>query len=121
MQHWCFEKNYVAEIKLEITDGWHMVRKVDKTKLLTVVGIIIFLFGGAVRIFSHLTSSADNYIENFDVIIFSGLIIGWGVSVEYRIVQKNIRICLVISAALMLLWMALRAIKYNRLRLFQRV
>lgn len=44
-------KNYVAEIKLEITDGWHMVRKVDKTKLLTVVGIIIFLFGGAVRIF----------------------------------------------------------------------
>ena len=113
MQHWCFEKNYVAEIKLEITDGWHMVRKVDKTKLLTVVGIIIFLFGGAVRIFSHLTSSADNYIENFDVIIFSGLIIGWGVSVEYRIVQKNIRICLVISAVLMLLWMALRAIKYN--------
>lgn len=113
MQHWCFEKNYVAEIKLEITDGWHMVRKVDKTKLLTVVGIIIFLFGGAVRIFSHLTSSADNYIENFDVIIFSGLIIGWGVSVAYRIVQKNIRICLVISAALMLLWMALRAIKYN--------
>lgn len=86
-----------------------MVRKVDKTKLLTVVGIIIFLFGGAVRIFSHLTSSADNYIENFDVIIFSGLIIGWGVSVAYRIVQKNIRICLVISAALMLLWMALRA------------
>lgn len=113
MQHWCFEKNYVAEIKLEITDGWHMVRKVDKTKLLTVVGIIIFLFGGAVRIFSHLISSADNYIENFDVIIFSGLIIGWGVSVAYRIVQKNIRICLVISAALMLLWMALRAIKYN--------
>lgn len=113
MQHWCFEKNYVAEIKLEITDGWHMVRKVDKTKLLTVVGIVIFLFGGAVRIFSHLTSSADNYIENFDVIIFSGLIIGWGVSVAYRIVQKNIRICLVISAALMLLWMALRAIKYN--------
>lgn len=113
MQHWCFEKNYVAEIKLEITDGWHMVRKVDKTKLLTAVGIIIFLFGGAVRIFSHLTSSADNYIENFDVIIFSGLIIGWGVSVAYRIVQKNIRICLVISAALMLLWMALRAIKYN--------
>ena len=56
-----------------------MVRKVDKTKLLTVVGIIIFLFGGAVRIFSHLTSSEDNYIENFDVIIFSGLIIGWGV------------------------------------------
>ena len=90
-----------------------MVRKVNKTKLLTVVGIIIFLFGGAVRIFSHLTSSADNYIENFDVIIFSGLIIGWGVSVAYRIVQKNIRICLVISAALMLLWMALRAIKYN--------
>ena len=90
-----------------------MVRKVDKTKLLTVVGIIIFLFGGAVRIFSHLTSSADNYIENFDVIVFSGLIIGWGVSVAYRIVQKNIRICLVISAALMLLWMALRAIKYN--------
>lgn len=113
MQHWCSEKNYVAEIKLEITDGWHMVRKVDKTKLLTVVGIIIFLFGGAVRIFSHLTSSADNYIENFDVIIFSGLIIGWGVSVAYRIVQKNIRICLAISAALMLLWMALRAIKYN--------
>lgn len=106
-------KNYVAEIKLEITDGWHMVRKVDKTKLLTVVGMIIFLLGGAVRIFSHLTSSADNYIENFDVIIFSGLIIGWGVSVAYRIVQKNIRICLVISAALMLLWMALRAIKYN--------
>lgn len=68
---------------------------------------------GAVRIFSHLTSSADNYMENFDVIIFSGLIIGWGVSVSYRIVQKNIRICLVISATLMLLWMALRAIKYN--------
>lgn len=108
-----FWKNYVAEIKLEITDGWHMVRKVDKTKLLTVVGVIIFLLGGAVRIFSHLTSSADNYMENFDVIIFSGLIIGWGVSVSYRIVQKNIRICLVISAALMLLWMALRAIKYN--------
>ena len=90
-----------------------MVRKVDKTKLLTVIGIIIFLFGGAVRIFSHLTSSADNYMENFDVIIFSGLIIGWGVSVSYRIVQKNIRICLVIYATLMLLWMALRAIKYN--------
>lgn len=90
-----------------------MVRKVDKTKLLTVIGIIIFLFGGAVRIFSHLTSSADNYMENFDVIIFSGLIIGWGVSVSYRIVQKNIRIYLVISATLMLLWMALRAIKYN--------
>lgn len=92
-----------------------MVRKVDKTKLLTVVGIIIFLFGGAVRIFSHLTSSEDNYIENFDVIIFSGLIIGWGVSVAYRIVQKNIRICLVISAALMLLWMALRAINTTAL------
>lgn len=90
-----------------------MVRRVDKTKLLTVVGVVIFLLGGAVRIFSHFTSSADNYVEHFDALIFSGLIIGWGVSVAYRIVQKNIRICLVISAALMLLWMALRSIKYN--------
>lgn len=105
-------KNYVAEIKLEITDGWHMVRKVDKTKLLTVVGIIIFLFGGAVKFFSSYFLGGQLYWKFWCYYLF-GAYYRLGVSVAYRIVQKNIRICLVISAALMLLWMALRAIKYN--------
>lgn len=66
-------KNYVAEIKLEITDGWHMVRKVDKTKLLTVVGIIIFLFGGAVRIFLILLPRRTIILKILMLLSFRGL------------------------------------------------
>lgn len=67
-------KNYVAEIKLEITDGWHMVRKVDKTKLLTVVGIIIFLFGGAVRIFLILLPRRTIILKILMLLSFRGLL-----------------------------------------------
>ena len=67
-----------------------MVRKVDKTKLLTVVGIIIFLFGGAVRIFSHLTSSADNYIENFDVIILTFFVLSTKMDESVHLHRKGV-------------------------------
>ena len=46
-------------------------------------------------------------------LIYIGLLAAWGISVQTRIIQTQVRRCLLVIAGLMLLWLTLRTVKYN--------
>lgn len=46
-------------------------------------------------------------------LIYIGLLAAWGISVQTRIIQTQVRRYLLVIAGLMLLWLALRTVKYN--------
>lgn len=47
------------------------------------------------------------------VLIYIGLLTAWGISVQTRIIQTQVRRYLLVIAGLMLLWLTLRTVKYN--------
>lgn len=47
------------------------------------------------------------------VLIYIGLLAAWGISVQTRIIQTQVRRYLLVIAGLMLLWLTLRTVKYN--------
>lgn len=46
-------------------------------------------------------------------LIYIGLLAAWGISVQTRIIQTQVRRYLLVIAGLMLLWLTLRTVKYN--------
>lgn len=46
-------------------------------------------------------------------LIYIGLLAAWGISVQTRIIQTQVRWYLLVIAGLMLLWLTLRTVKYN--------
>lgn len=46
-------------------------------------------------------------------LIYIGLLAAWGISVQTRIIQAQVRRYLLVIAGLMLLWLTLRTVKYN--------
>lgn len=46
-------------------------------------------------------------------LIYIGLLAAWGISVQPRIIQTQVRRYLLVIAGLMLLWLTLRTVKYN--------
>lgn len=46
-------------------------------------------------------------------LIYIGLLAAWGISVQTRIIQTQVRRHLLVIAGLMLLWLTLRTVKYN--------
>lgn len=56
------------------------------------------------------------YAEVLSIIralIYIGLLAAWGISVQTRIIQTQVRRYLLVIAGLMLLWLTLRTVKYN--------
>lgn len=46
-------------------------------------------------------------------LVYIGLLAAWGISVQTRIIQTQVRRYLLVIAGLMLLWLTLRTVKYN--------
>lgn len=46
-------------------------------------------------------------------LIYIGLLAAWGISIQTRIIQTQVRRYLLVIAGLMLLWLTLRTVKYN--------
>lgn len=56
------------------------------------------------------------YAEMLSIVralIYIGLLAAWGISVQTRIIQTQVRRYLLVIAGLMLLWLTLRTVKYN--------
>lgn len=56
------------------------------------------------------------YAEGLSIVralIYIGLLAAWGISVQTRIIQTQVRRYLLVIAGLMLLWLTLRTVKYN--------
>ena len=56
------------------------------------------------------------YAEGLSIVralIYIGLLVAWGISVQTRIIQTQVRRYLLVIAGLMLLWLTLRTVKYN--------
>lgn len=56
------------------------------------------------------------YAEELSIVralIYIGLLAAWGISVQTRIIQTQVRRYLLVIAGLMLLWLTLRTVKYN--------
>ena len=52
-------------------------------------------------------------LGNIRAVIYIGLLAAWGISVQTRIIQTQVRRYLLAIAGLMLLWLVLRTVKYN--------
>lgn len=75
--------------------------------------ITLFLLGGF-AVFLSKTPSPVPHIFLFILAqaCYAGLVIAWGYSINRRIIQKDIRLCLTLSCLLMFLWIVERAAKY---------
>ena len=65
---------------------------------------------------SRVAARYGYYAEVLSIVralIYIGLLAAWGISVQTRIIQTQVRRYLLVIAGLMLLWLTLRTVKYN--------
>lgn len=84
-----------------------------RSKYFPFIGILLFLCAGFFRIFGEFIPHERNFFAYADVVIYLGLLIAWAISINYRIINQNIKKYLLISSALMIFWIVTRTIKYN--------
>lgn len=84
-----------------------------RSKYFPFIGILLFLCAGFFRIFGEFIPHERNFFAYADVVIYLGLLIAWAISINYHIINKNIKKYLLISSALMIFWIMVRTIKYN--------
>ncbi len=83
------------------------------TKILTAMAIGVFIFAACLRLVHFNGAFASGIpIVCLSATLYSGLIIAWAISVDYRITQKNIRNNLLAIAVIMVCWLILRDTKY---------
>ena len=65
---------------------------------------------------ARVAARCGYYAEVLSIVralIYIGLLAAWGISVQTRIIQTQVRRYLLVIAGLMLLWLMLRTVKYN--------
>lgn len=65
---------------------------------------------------ARVAARCGYYAEVLSIVralIYIGLLAAWGISVQTRIIQTQVRRYLLVIAGLMLLWLTLRTVKYN--------
>lgn len=88
-----------------------MIRK--RTSILISAAVALLI--GAAMLIRFMTKEGHGFPAAGVVrsLIYIGLITAWGVSVKKRIIQAQVRFHLTVVAALMVLWLVLRTIKFN--------
>lgn len=65
---------------------------------------------------ARVAARCGYYAEVLSIVralVYIGLLAAWGISVQTRIIQTQVRRYLLVIAGLMLLWLTLRTVKYN--------
>ena len=75
--------------------------------------LLLILIAMAIRYVSRIYGSAPSWLWLIRSGIYIGMIAVWGVSLHRRILQNQTRRYLTAIAGLMVLWLALRTVKYS--------
>ena len=87
-----------------------LLRKRKYGVVLTVAALMIC------AVCARVAARYGYYAEVLSIVralIYIGLLAAWGISVQTRIIQTQVRRYLLVIAGLMLLWLTLRTVKYN--------
>ena len=80
-------------------------------------GVVLFVSALMLcAICARIAARYGYYAQSLSIVravIYMGLLAAWGISVQTRIIQTQVRRYLLAIAGLMLLWLALRTVKYN--------
>lgn len=84
------------------------------TKWATFAAVCLIVFAGSLRLVQVGTWAAtDTPLACLGVMIYVGLLLGWGISLEHRLTDRRVKRLLFASIALMVLWFVLRCAKYD--------
>ena len=85
-----------------------------RTNVLTLIAIGTLILAAGMQ-FVHFGGPGTSGIPTAcsSGTLYAGLFIAWAVSIDYRIVQKDIRAYLIASACMMVFWIVAREIKYS--------
>jgi hypothetical protein len=76
--------------------------------------VFLLLFANFVRVITMNTTAAMYVISHIAVLmIYLGVLVFWGISVYDRIVNKEIRLHLIVLVALMMFWMLMRTLRHT--------
>ena len=84
-----------------------------RIRIITACGAAVFLLAGAMHMLSPELSQLGDTTVCIETLIYAGLLLAWGVSVEYRIIREDVRYYTAAAVLLMLLWLVLRICKYR--------
>ena len=84
-----------------------------RIRIITACGAAVFLLTGVMHMLSPGSSQLGDTMVCIETLIYAGLLLGWGVSVEYRIIREDVRYYTAAAVLLMLLWLVLRICKYR--------
>lgn len=84
------------------------------TKLATIAAVCLILFAGGLRLVRVGDWEAlDAPLACLGPMIYVGLLLGWGISLDHRLTDRRVKGLLFASIALMILWFVLRCAKYD--------
>ncbi len=87
----------------------------EKKKFTLYVGSVALCVGVAILL--HYVSFTDPYLESICYLlrpfIYIGLYLAWAISFQKRIIQKEVRRCLILIAVMMVFWMFVRMCKFE--------
>ncbi len=84
-----------------------------RIKIITLCAPALFLLAGVLHVFSARLQGRGYFPDILETLLYAGLLIGWGASIEYRIIRENVRHYTIGAVVLMTLWMMLRICKYR--------
>ncbi len=90
------------------------MRSKEKGKVLIPIGVLLLILAAMlIRYVDRAYDSAPDWLRLVRSGIYIGMIAVWGVSLHRRILQNQTRRYLTAIAGLMVLWLALRTVKYS--------
>lgn len=90
------------------------MKKLNKRERLTAAAVMLLILIAMacrqIRVESHVIRTVTGYLRAG---IYIGLAAAWAFSVRRRILSAEVRRCLLLSAALMILWLCMRTLRFN--------
>lgn len=84
------------------------------TRWATFAAACLILFAGGLRMVrAGAWCAIDVPLACLGAMIYVGLLLGWGLSLEHRLTDRRVKGLLLASIALMILWFVLRCAKYD--------
>lgn len=79
---------------------------------ITILVIFLLLLTGVLRTFYYINPVLDALVSLLIFFIYIGMLAAWGVSIEHRVAHKRIRLYLLATVVLMLLFIIVRTVKF---------
>ena len=84
------------------------------TKWATFAAVCLIVFAGILRLVQvGAWAATDTPLACLGTMIYVGLLLGWGISLDHRLTDRRVKGLLFTSIALMILWFVLRCAKYD--------